>query len=90
MKIQIYKEMFSYFRGMEPSDVARVISAPLTGLFIDYLVPRIHMMADLTAANDSLNLNHAVDDSGIWFLLFPSMHIYESFVECSGFLSHSP
>ena len=42
---------------MEPSDVARVISASLTGLFIDDLVPRIHMMADLTAAKDSLHLN---------------------------------
>ena len=38
--------------GMPPSDVARVISASLSGLLLEDLVPRMHMMDDRTAAND--------------------------------------
>ena len=42
---------------MPPSDVARVISASLSGLLLEDLVPRMHMMDDRTAAKDSLHLS---------------------------------
>ena len=43
--------------GMPPSDVARAISASLSGLLLEDLVPRMHMMDDRTAAKDSLHLS---------------------------------
>ena len=45
---------------MPPSDAARVMSASCNGLLLDDLVPRMHMAAKLTAANESLHLNHRV------------------------------
>ena len=43
---------------MPPSDAARVMSASSNALLLDDLVPRMNMMAILTAANESLVLNH--------------------------------
>ena len=43
--------------GMPPSDVARVISASLSGLLLEDLVPRMHIMDNRTAAKDSLHLS---------------------------------
>ena len=54
---------------MPPSDVARVMSASRNGLLEDDLVPRMHMMDDRTAANDSLHLSQLIT-SGYGFCCF--------------------
>ena len=55
--------------GMPPSDVARVISASLSGLLLEALVPRMHMMGDRTAAKDSLHLSQLMT-TGYGFCCF--------------------
>ena len=42
---------------MPPSNVSRVISASLSGLLLEDLVPWMHVMDDQTAARDSLHLS---------------------------------
>ena len=54
---------------MPPSDVARVMSASRNGLLMDDLVPRMHMMDDRTAANDSLHLSQLIT-TGYGFCCF--------------------
>ena len=55
--------------GMPPSDVARVILASLSGLLLEDLVPRMHMMDDRTAAKDSLHLSQLMT-TGYGFCCF--------------------
>ena len=43
--------------GMPPSNVASVISASLSGLLLEDLVPLMHVMDDRTAEKDSLHLS---------------------------------
>ena len=45
---------------MPPSDVARVMSASRSGLLMNDLVPRMHMMDDRTTAKDSLHLSQLI------------------------------
>ena len=51
------KEMWNIILN---SDVTRVMSASRNGLLMDDLVPRMHMMDDRTAANDSLHLSQLI------------------------------
>ncbi len=48
--------------GTRPSDVAEVMSVaiPWTGRWKDDLLPRMHMMADRSDANDSLQRSHPI------------------------------
>ena len=70
---------------MPPSDVARIMSASRNGLLMDDLVPRMHMMDDRTAANDSLHISQLITT-----VLFPGEHVRQPFVEGCGFPSHPP
>ena len=54
---------------MPPSDVARIMSASRNGLLMDDRVPRMHMMDDRTAANDSLHLSQLIT-TGYGFCCF--------------------
>ena len=45
---------------MQPSDVARIMSASHIGRFYDDRVPRMHMIDDCNAANDNLHLSQLI------------------------------
>ena len=64
-----YEEQSYLTCGMPPSCVARVISASLSGLLLEDLVPRMHVMDDRTAAKDSLHLRQLMT-AGYGFCCF--------------------